>query len=309
MFGDNDNSPADTVQGAGATSTVIPVTSGAAWQPGNAMGVVIGGVVYIREVKSISSNDVTLKYALPSAPAAASVIIGCQTWFPGVGSNDGSTSKTLQVIVNTKVGDQQFCLVGGHITGVTLDTPIGGLPTISSEWTFADIFQISDTLADATYSYNHLVAMDSEFRCATTATTTVSQVHANSATFKLNLTWQKQKTFGGVNTVSGYTRVQKAPVIEGEFTIPSEDDSWDDHADNRDDMMISLQIGESPTFGCLQLVAPTVQITETDLDPIDGIEGQKIPWKGRRDENTTGGSDAYLNTAAFRIHFARTLAA
>lgn len=315
MFGDRFDSAADTVQGSGtATTTAIDVTSGAAYQPGSAIGVVIGGVLHIREIASITSNTVTLKIALPSVPADGAVIMGCHTFAPASGHYDSATSPTLQALVNTAVGDQTWLLTGGHVANVTLSTPVGGFPEMTIEWMFADAQRVSNALADAAYNHRHHIVADSEFRVASAASSTYSQTNASVVDWEFNLRYQQIKAPGGINNVRGYVRVgdPTTPLIGGSFAMPVEDDAFDElveAGESSTKQCITMQCGSLPSDGALLLVAPRAQIVDALTEDLELIHGQRITWVGDIDASTSGGSDPYVNAAAFRMHFARITAA
>lgn len=309
LFGGKFETPADTVQGAGATTTVIPVTSGAAWEPGSAMGVVISGVVYVREIASISSNNVTLKVALPSAPAADSVIMGCHTFYPSQGHYDSSAALALQALVNTPVSDQTWLCTGMQAESFELTTELGTFAKWAASMMVASATRVSNALADASYDYRHHIIQDSTFRVASVASTTNSATLAAKIDWKINLKYQAIRSAGGVNTIAGYVREHNPNgFATGGFVLPVEDAAYNDLVDAGETstkQAVTLQIGSIPSQGCTMISAPQVQITKATLEDIEGILGQRVEWVAQRDDDTSGGSVPYLNTAAFRIHVCR----
>jgi len=309
LFGGKFETPADTVQGAGATTAVIPVTSGAAWEPGSAMGVVISGVVYVRVVKSVSSNNVTLKSALPSAPANGATIMGCHTFYPSQGHYDSSASLALQALVNTPISDQTWLCSGMQAESFELTTELGTFAKWAASLMVASATRVSNSLADATYDHYHHIIQDSVFRVAGVSVTTLSPVLAAKMDWAIKLAYQAIKSPGGTNTISGYVRKHNPDgFATGSFTLPVQDDSYNDLVDAGESstkQAITLQIGSIPSQGCTMVEVPQAQITKATLEDIDGIQGQKVDWVAQRDDVTSGGSVTYLNTAAFRIHVCR----
>lgn len=308
LFGGSFETPADTVQGGGATTTVIPVTSGAAWQPGSAMGVVLSGVVYIREIASVSSNNITLKHALPSAPANATAILGCHTYFPGVSNYDSSTSLALQMLLNTAVTDQMWLVMGGQAESIAFETPIGGFPKMTVNGIAASATRVSNALADATYNHRHHIITDSVFRVAAVGTSTDSRTWASGYEWNIALAYQAIKTAHGTNNISGYVPKHGAPFASGSFLMPVENDDYNDLVETGESSTkrsITLQCGSIASQGATMISVPQVQIVNAELEAIDDILGQKVSWVAQRDDQTSGGSNALLNSAPFRLHIAR----
>ena len=92
------------------------------------------------------------------------------------------------------------------------------------------------------------------------------------------------------------------PKISGSFAIPMESDDWFDHKHDQDDIAVSLQIGSSYANGCILITAPTAQVTNWGRKDLDGIMGEELQWKGRKDEATSEATESKLGISAFRIH-------
>lgn len=312
LLGGKFETPADTVQGAGATTTVIPATSGAAWEPGSAMGVVISGVLYVREVASVSSNNVTLKHALPSAPGNGATIMGCHTFYPGAGNYDSSSSLALQAMLNSAVTDQMWLYRGAQAESFALNTELGTFPKCTVQMMAAAAARVTNALADATYDHRHHIITDSVFRVAAVGTSTNTQTWASSMEWQINLAYQAIKAAHATNLIAGYVRKPGRPFASGSFVVPVENDDYDDvveAGESSTKRSITLQCGSIPSQGATMISVPQCHLTKALPEDIEEIAGQKIDWVAQRDDQTSGGSIENLNDAAFRIHVCRITAA
>lgn len=311
-----------TVAGAGATVTVVPLTTHTSLHSGCAIGFATGagGALECREIKSKSGGDHTLKLALTGAPANGSTCYGAASYFADPYMT-GSSAKSLQFFAEGMNPNDRWLLLGGGLESLTLETGPGTIPQAKFSWKFAQflyadasgaplgtatIDTTGDTLGLATYTnVNTLVVKDSEFRSQTNGTTTLSGslIHASVIEYKPNVSWVAHKTPGGIQTVKQWVRTHNPPVISGSFVIPYEDNTWFTARDTLLDKMMSYQIGSSATTGAILISAPTCQITDVQQEDIDGIIGLRVSWEGRNDSDVTAVSGQEpVAHSAFRIH-------
>ena len=316
VMGDQRLGVGDLVNDASATTTSIDMTDGTQWKAGAAIGFLTGsgGTMEIREIEEVSTNTITLKHALSSAPANTSTGYAAATYSMGKGNGDTATS--LQFLIEGLELNDRFELLGGQLRSMGLELQPGTIPKVSFsfegvQWWYADgTNQSADltasALATSTYANNtSLVVVDSELRVLTvgTATLTSSLIHAPSITVTPNIQYGQHKTPAGVQTVKSWIRQHAPPVLSGGFTSPYQDQTWYTARDNRTDKAVFYQIGTSATDGGVLISAPTVQITNVQRVNLDGIAGEDISWEARLDTDTTESTATDLGQSAFRIHF------
>lgn len=308
----------DTVNDAAATTTSFTVATIANWAVGACMGWAdTSGVMHLREIEAISGSVVTLKLALPSAPANSDPLYACATYYPD--NHDSDSVTTLQLIVEGlgNAGDgyhESWVLRGGQIEEpFTFDFVNGAIPKITFSFTFAawdhgdEASLTPAALGSATYTdtTERLIA-DSAFRVATVGTSTLSgtEVHASEITIEPQFKYVEVPSPGGVNNIAAFVMDGSHPKIQGSFKTPYQDQTWFNARNARTDHAVFFQIGSSETYGAILIAAPTVQITEFQREDLNGIMGQSVKWKGRLDADTTQATATTLGTSPFRIHIA-----
>lgn len=298
----------------GATATSLPTSSAAGIPVGGCVGATVtSGVLAMREVKSKSSNTVTLKLALSGSPANSSDVKSAATYY--MGGTDGSLTTSLQAAIEGLFTQDRYLLLGGWLSSITITLGPGAIPKVTfsfmfAQWLPADGSSTSGNLQTgalgiATYvNAKTIVQKDSELRQQTNATTTLNAatlLAASSIEFKPNLKYSAQRTPAGTNTIKQAIRDRSAPVIAGSFVLPYEDQTWVTARDSRTAKALWYQIGTSLTDGGILLAAPTVQVTNVQIENVDGILSTRVDWKGRNDGDTSG-STTDLAKSAFRIH-------
>lgn len=301
-----------TINDAAATTTSFVVTSAAGLIKGGAIGLATGagGALEIREIKNISTNTVTLKHALSNAPSNSSTVWAAATYT--LGSGDGDTATSAQMIVEGLEQDDRWLLIGGQIESLNMELTPGQIPKMTGTLKFANWLHGGDTsasligsaLGTSTYTHNHThVIKDSEFRVLENGTTSISNtlLQVPALSFAPNLSYVAHRTPAGTNTVYQWIRARTAPVISGQFSLTFDAETWWDRRDASAGYCVALQIGTSSSTGGVLITAPTVQVTDAQRIDLDGIAGQQVSWKGRLDEDiTTATTDAHKS--AFRIH-------
>ena len=311
-MGDERLGVGDTVNDAGATTTVIIMTTIARWLNGSAMGfnTGTGGSLEMRVIESISGSTVTLKEALTAGPANSAVVFNAATYSMGLGNGDVVTS--AQFALEGLEQDDRWLCMGGQLASITFELGPGTIPKVIFSWKGVD-WDVADgvatagtltgsVLASSTYADNQtLVVKDSEFRFRTLGTTTFATSDVSSITITPNLVYVSQRTPGAVETVARWIRDHQPSVVSGSFMLPYEGQMFWLARANRTNHAIQFQIGTSITEGGILLDIPTVQVTDVQRVNDNGIAAQQVSWKARLDEETTG-TDTDLNQSAFRIH-------
>lgn len=318
VMGGSSYGTGDTVNTAAATTTVIEVANGSRWDVGGCMGWAdTSGVLHLREIEEVDSNTVTLKLALPSAPANSDPLYNCASFY--LDNHDSDEVETLQLIIegigNSGDGYQEcWVLMGGQIEEPpTFELTNGEIPKMTLSFTFAD-WEHGDeasmtpaALGNATYSnVNERLMVDSALRVATvgTATLTGTQIHAPEMGFEPQFKYIESTSPGGTNNIAAFVMDGSHPKIQGNWKEPYQDQAWFNARNGRTDHAVWLQIGSSETYGAILISAPTVQVTDFQRTDLNGLMGQEIKWKGRLDEDTTESTATNLGISPFRIHIA-----
>lgn len=298
-----------------STITVLNVTSAAGLSEGGAIvcATGAGGALECREIKTISSNVVTLKLALSSIPANGSIVYACVTY--SLGNLDGSTVTSLQLLVEGLNTLDRWLLKGGQLAAPPkMNLSPGSIPTIDFSWVFADhkkadgvetTMNPSSALADQNYNSTSINAIvDSELRIQTHGVTTLAGtfVDASEISINPNIAYEPHTTPGGVNNIKQWVRTRvDGPAVTGEFSLPYESAAWRTARDAATAMALTYQIGSSATNGGFMVSVPHILIDNFQREPIGGLAGQRVSWYARLDDQTNANSTA-LQKSALRIH-------
>jgi len=304
----------------GATTTVLPVSVATTIRPGAAVGcnTGTGSALEIREVKSKSGSNITLKLATSNAASNSATVLGSTTVFAHTRMT-GADSISMQFAVEGQNIEDRWLLRGGALESLSFTFAPGAIPKCAFTWKFArwDQADGSSTSGDLTgpvigeASYaNHVtvVQMDSEFRSQTVGTSTLSGtlLEASSIEFTPNIVWAPVTTSSGTNTVYQWVRTHVAPVITGSVTLPYEDSqAWFTAHSSKTSKAMWLQIGSSTTDGGILVSAPRTFLTNPPQRvDVNGIMGQRFQFASRLDSDTTAESSfEALAESPFRIHF------
>lgn len=318
VLGGSNYGTGDTVNDAGATTSSFTVANGSRWSEGGCLGWAdANGVLYLREIEEVDSNDITLKMALPSAPSNSDPLYNCASFYPD--NHDSDEVETLQLIVEGlgNAGDgyhESWVLMGGQIEeAFTLELTNGEIPKVGFSFTFAD-WEHGDeasmtpaALGNATYANtNERLIADSELRIATVGTSTLTntEVHASEIAIEPQFKYVESTSPSGTNNIAAYVMDGSHPKVQGSFKAPYQDQTWFNARNAKTDKAIFFQIGSSETYGAILIAVPTVQITDFQREDQNGLMGQMVSWKGRLDEDTTETTSTYLGISPFRIHIA-----
>lgn len=298
-----------------STTSVLNVTSGAGLFEGGAIACATGagGALECREIKTISSNVVTVKHAFSSIPANGSTVYAPGTFY--LSGTTGTVALSLQAAIEGIITTDRWLLKGGQIKSPpAFDFAPGTVPKVTWSFGFADwdpadgtntTMNLNAALADQNYADTGIQSvMDSEFRVMTAGTTAIAStlIEATSMTITPSIKYVPHKTVSGLNTVKQWVRVRPdGPPVTGEFTVPFEDQSWFTARDNETERSIFFQIGSSVAGGAVLISVPRVCIDDVQREELDGISGQRIKWYAKSDNQTTTNSSE-LQKSAFRVH-------
>jgi hypothetical protein len=300
---------------AGWTSSAgsVDAGEGAGLPAGNATAWVdSSGIAHAREIEQRSTDAITLKRALPGTPANTNTLYGSATYYMG---SDPNTS--LQFAVEGAEQTDRWLLMGCQMTSMALELPIGSenaAPKItftfeSTTWLYGDDCATNLTgsnLGVSTYSnYSPIAGYAGQFlaQTVTTATYTGSAIDISAITFEPKWKYQRVTSPGGtMATLRWLASRDAAPCIEGSFTTYFSDFTNFDRRDNRTDLALTYQIGNSTASGIVLLSVPTAQIVESSRVNADGIASETHKFVGRGDSETVEGSATDLGISPFRIH-------
>lgn len=297
---------------AGSTATVLNVGTGKG--VGYSVGGVIGwvntsGVLEVREIESIATDAVTVKYAFSGVPATSAEFYSGATYYL-----TQNPTETLQFLVAGAESDDRWLLCGGQLTsvGLALDPTGGAIPNLQLTYEFATYLESDETasaitgaIGFATYSnYSPIVGHVGELRVAPVGQATFltsHRVHASVIGYTPKFTFVRVTSPSGTMTVFQWRRSRVAPVIEGEFTLPFQDLTWNALRDARSPRAIWYQLGVT-AGSSVMLSAPTTQIVNPQRtgDGV-GIAAQTVAWKGRLDGDVSS-TTTDAAKSAFRIH-------
>lgn len=299
-----------------STSTVLNVTSAAGLREGGAIACATGpgGSLECRVIKTISTNQVTVKLAFSSAPANGSTVYAAYTVY--LNALDGSQQMFLQAAVEGIGTADRWLFRGGQLKAApTLDLTPGTIPKVNWSWQFGDwskadgvqsTMNLNGALADQNYSSDGINSVyDSELRIWPKASSTLagSLIHAPSVSIAPQQKYGPHKTPAGLNTIAQWVMLRpEGPPVTGEFTLPYESDDWIDLLEARTELQLSMQIGSTVGNGAVLIDVPRVNLEDFGREEIDGLAGQRLKWYGRLDNNTTS-SSTNLQKTAMRVHF------
>lgn len=300
-----------------STTSALNLTSAAGLREGGALACATGagGALECREIKTIATNTVTLKHALSSVPANASVVYAPCTVH--MGNSDGASPQTMEYTIEGLSANDRWLLRGCQVKAApTFDFAPGGVPKVTWSWAAVtwDLANGVNTtmnltaaaIADQAYSDSGINAvMDSEFRVTTLGTVAIAGTlfEAPSMSIVPSVKYVAHKTVSGLNTVKQWVRVRTdgAPVT-GEFVIPHEATTMFDLRDSETERSIFYQIGSSVTNGAVLISVPRVCFEEVQREEVDGIAAVRVKWYAKHDNNTTTNTTD-LQKSPFRIHF------
>ena len=305
-----ENLAAGSTSDTGSTATVVNVQAGhgSRWAAGLAMGWTnASGVLEVREVESVATDAVTLKYGFSGAPSSTDPLYNAATYYI-----TEDPTETLQFYVQGYETSDKWLLLGGQaVGGVTFNIDVTGaaLPSVSFNFTFAQWLDSSATAATptmgtATYSnYSPIVGFAGECRSWVNGSPTYSASHiidVSAFAWAPAISYIPQTSPSGTNTIKRWRGARANPPITGSFTTVYEDLTWWSARDNLVDRHIQYQSGIA-AGNAFVLTAPTVQIKNPQRGDAGGLAGQTVEYQGRRDSDVASSTDA-LAKSPERVH-------
>ena len=303
----------DTINDVTPGTSEFDVTTAARWAAGKAMGLLdANGLMHIREIQGISSSTVTLKSALPFTPTNGATLYACGGYY--LGNNDPDSVTSMQFIIEGlgAGGDYEDCWVlrGGQITGgMSLDLPIAGIPRATFNVTCVAIENGDDAaltpaaLAAATYTNtNEVLVADGHLLIGEVAAGSQTEYHGRLSVGLDGIKYIPIRSPGGTNTVAAYVMGGEHPKVTATLELPYEDQTWSDGKAAATKYYITLQMGSSSSTGAMMIALPNMQVTQVERMDYDGVQGQKITFKGSIDEDCTLTTE--IGRSPIRLHFA-----
>ncbi len=300
--------------GGSETGTTLIVAATTALREGGAVAIVNDGFLEMREIRNLSSTNISAKLDWSSGPDTGTQIYACATTY--LGNVDGSTVQSLQLAVEGLDNNDRWLLRGGQVsTAPTFELTPGGIPRINFSWKFVDwdyadgvnttMNLTSAALADQNYADTSIISIvDSELRMPTVGTSTLSDaslLHAPTVTIQPNITYTAHKTPAGVNTVKQWVRTRSAPVVTGDVVVPFEDQTYFTMFTSEDNKALFFQIGSTVTKGGVLISVPNIHLDNVQREGMDGIAGQRFSFVAGVDRATDNNS-SIIERSPFRIH-------
>jgi hypothetical protein len=296
-----------------STTTVLNVTSAAGILAGQAIALATGtgGALECREVKTVSSNVVTLKAALSSVPSNGSTVYGAVTYH--LDALDGSSALSFQTVVEGLGTVDRWLLKGGQISAPpAFKLAPGTIPTIDWAWQYAQhgradgsesTMNLSSALADQAYVDTAINAvMDSVAYLTPHASTTPVTLDASEINILPNIAYEPHITPGGTNNIKQWvpSRVDGPPVTAN-FLMPYESVVWRTAKDAETAYALTYQIGSSVTNGGCMISVPHVVVDNFQREAVGGLAGQRVQLYARADTQTSASTNRAVSP--LKIHF------
>lgn len=284
----------------------------ASLKPGMALGFVIAGRLYFREIKSIVGSTVTLKVALPGNPQMNDVVYAGVTIYL-----HRNPTAFAQFLVIGEEDDDRYIFRGGMGTvQIELDLTGEAEPMLTFDfegraWTYGedgatDLSALSFD-PEPYVGYAPIASHVGEFVEQVVGTSTLAQTAVKEIAFQLNLDKRPITNPAVEEGLEFYVRVrQNGPSVQGTFT-PSffSDLTRQQRRDDRDAMYLAYAFGADTALGGVLLTASKVQYVSSPPAESDAVGAETVTWEGRNDTNTVEGTVSDLGLSAMRIHIFR----
>lgn len=313
-----------------STSSSLNVTSASTYRAGGAVAMVnASGLLEIREIKSISSNNIVLKMAFSFTPANAAVVYGVATYF--LHNNPlGADPTYLQLALEGYNPKDRWIFPGGALSSFGFSgLEPKGIPRIKWGWqhptwlpadgssTAANLR--SAALAQVAYTHTNLSTVRAaDYRLRTLSGSTIpSFLNAPKVEITPNVEYEALETPGGGSGLAantncfGYRRVEQyeKSAVDVSLDVHWENDTTlDDYHANATPLGLLCQIGVSQSKGGCLISVPRLQISKPPGEILlGGVRGKSLTLYALHDtEATSAGAstdDDALAQAAFRMHF------
>jgi hypothetical protein len=186
----------------------------------------------------------------------------------------------------------------GHWFTQTIPTSLPGTDALN----FIDM---GTGLDEMTYvNTNTFANVDSEMLLTAVGSTSYANLEINASEYTIDpqIKYQEVTSPNGINNIAGYVITADHPKVSGSLSLPYENFGWYLVRNTKVAMALWLQIGSSYTYGAILLACPTIQLTDFQRKDLNGLAGQVVPWKGRRDTDTTEAVPSVLGHSPLRVH-------
>ena len=265
-------------------------------------------ILEVSEIKSISSNNLAFKRTFSFTPSNGATCFNSASYH--VAKNP---TTTLQFAVEGIVDDDRWLLVGCQLESWSFNFTAGQVPTMSLSFQVAGWIHGEDAstpltgaaLGTSTYTNFQPIALkDSAFIMGTvTNATRQSGLKASSISISPNLVYTPITSPGGSGSsdiITDFVRTRQVPTFSGQFTLPFEDETYRNHKENKDDLYVWFEFGQTQG-NMVVLSLPTVQIVDVQRVDAAGIASQTVNFEARLDSETSGDTGEYAQAVA-RIH-------
>lgn len=294
-----------TVQ-ASSTTTLVKVTAGHGdrFVRGGCIACVVSSgssQVEIREVASVSTDDVTVKEAFSAAPVTGSDVRGGITIYP---ANLGAAGDSAQFLYQGREISKHFGFHGCNGSVALAFDMKTGLSKLSFTLAGVNWDWLGEHAGVTVPSYANvgvIRTIDAPLTVPVFGTTTRAPYCAADFKLELAIAYEDIPCGSAANGqgVGGKVRVPGRPLVKGSFTHIYEDEDELLTFEARTDRSVFAQFGVLP--GAAMLVSvPLAQLEQPKEAAIGSVDGEIVPFFGRPD--TTGGTTD-LETAAVRLHF------
>lgn len=302
-----------TAGGEGAGSTiasgeavggcVVDTNDGDRFIAGRGILIPVSSRYFAREIKSRSTDTLTWKQVLASAPANAAAVYGGITYYPSE-----TLSRQMHFLLLRADAAGQYKCCNGQMTAWAITVEPNGVVMTDQTWEgYGWDYTSGVTLVGGTYSERPIVAMDSEFIISPTAGTTRVLPNPPRTTFNIARQLSPWESSAGENGCVKWVQVGASPAATGSFFVVADSAAgaphngtyrtyWEDGT--------TLQIGQQIGFvgpGRVGLLSfPTVEIINVQPGEVGGIAGEDVSWQATIDAVISGSDE--ISDAPWRYH-------
>lgn len=300
-----DESAQTQVQAGSTTTTVVEVTADHGTERFQVGGVIacetVSGstALELREILSISNDQISVKEAFSAAPVTGTAVRGGTTVYL---TEDPDTS--IQAWIEGREATDSLKLRGLQ-GGFALTLPVGGRGQIAFALQGAGwAREGSSAVTVPTYVNTSTFALNPfSLHFPTVGATTLVEIAQAEAAIEPNIVYAPQMSGSATETIARMRRQpsQGEPLVKGSWLAPYETDTYYTGWDAKTNYAMFAQLGDA-AGSCMLISCPTVQIV--NVEPAvsgEGIAGQRVSWEGRHDEAIAGSTE--IGYSAMRIHF------
>ena len=299
----------DVENGGTSTSSVMQVTtSGARWEPGTAVGAIVGGVIEARSIESIAGNALTPRVQFSGAPDNRAIVYNSHTFYL---TDDPATS--LQFVIETADRDDIWWLLGNQLSSLAFDLTVAQLARMTIGLRGAKYLQddeVANPLAVAEPAITRATLTDgdpvpfvdsyAQFVTAASGATAITSLDVSAISVTPAITYEPITSPAGVNGIRRMKLRPAKPIMTVEFTIPFEDEAYWTQRDARTKKSLFVQVGNTPG-GTALIDIPNLQIQNVQRSDSEGLHGLTVTAQALEDEWATD-QTTELRRSPLRLH-------